>query len=187
MKTTIINFLIRKFIHQNQRRSKKLFRTYIAEGSPDTSNSLLESLKTNENVEYAQLDEMNDLYVNPNDPLLPQLWGITKIDCQTAWNTSQGEDIIVAVIDTGVDYNHPDIADSMWTDAAGNHGKDLSDEDDDPLDFHGHGSHCAGTIAATINNSTGVVGVAPKAKIMAVKNFSECFRFCLCKGNKICC
>jgi thermitase len=154
---------------------QKLFRTYVAEGSPDTNNSLLESLKANENVEYAQLDEMNDLYVNPNDPRLPELWGITKIDCQTAWDMSQGDDIVVAVIDTGVDYNHPDIANSMWTNTAGNHGKDFSDGDDDPLDFHGHGSHCAGTIAATINNSVGVVGVAPKARIMAVKIFPNAF------------
>jgi thermitase len=154
---------------------QKLFRTYVAEGTPESTNSLLEALEANENVEYVQLDEMNDLYLNPNDPLVPQLWGITKIECQTAWNTSQGKDIVVAVIDTGVDYNHPDIANNMWTNAAGNHGRDVSDGDDDPLDFHGHGSHCAGTIAATINNAIGVVGVAPRAKIMAVKIFPNAF------------
>lgn len=150
---------------------RKLFRTYVAEGSREVTESLLESLQADENVEYAQLDEMNDLYANPNDPLLPQLWGINKIHCPTAWDTAEGEDIVVAVIDTGIDYYHPDIAASMWTSAAGYYGRDFSDGDDDPLDYHGHGSHCAGTIAATINNALGVVGVAPKAKIMAVKIF----------------
>jgi thermitase len=150
---------------------KRIFRTYVAESSPETTESLLELLKADDNVEFAQLDEMNSLYLNPNDPLFPQLWGISKIDCPTAWDTSQGDDIVVAVIDTGVDYNHPDIVNRMWVDADGNHGVDLSDEDDDPLDFHGHGSHCAGTIAATINNDIGVVGVAPRARIMAIKIF----------------
>lgn len=150
---------------------QKLFRTYVAEGSPETAESLLESLEADENVEYVQMDEMNDLYVNPNDPRFPELWGISKIECPQAWDTSQGKDIVVAVIDTGVDYNHPDIKDRMWQDAKGNFGKDLSDGDDDPLDYHGHGSHCAGTVAATLNNAVGVVGVAPKAKIMAVKIF----------------
>ncbi len=154
---------------------KKLFRTYVAEASPEAANSLLESLEKNKDVEYAQLDEMNALYSIPNDPELPRLWGISKIDCPTAWDTEQGEDIVVAVIDTGVDYNHPDIADSMWTDTAGNHGRDLSDNDNDPMDFHGHGSHCAGTIAATIDNAIGVVGVSPKARIMAVKIFPNAF------------
>lgn len=154
---------------------KRLFRTYVAEGAPESTNNLLEALKANEDVEYVQLDAMNALYLNPDDPRLPDLWGITKIECQSAWNTSQGEDIVVAVIDTGVDYHHPDIAGSMWTDEKGNHGRDVSDGDDDPFDYHGHGSHCSGTIAATINNAIGVVGVAPKAKIMAIKIFPNAF------------
>ena len=106
---------------------QKLFRTYVAEGSREATQSLIESLEANEDVEYVQLDEMNALSLTPDDPLLPQLWGITKIDCPNAWDVSQGEDIVVAVIDTGVDYHHPDIAESMWTNAAGNHGKDFSE------------------------------------------------------------
>ncbi len=154
---------------------QKLFRTYVAEGAPEATESLMETLEADENVEYVQLDEMNELYAvpngGPNDPRFGELWGISKIECPAAWNTAQGEEIVVAVIDTGVDYNHPDIKDQMWTNAAGGHGKDFSDNDDDPFDYQGHGSHCAGTIAATLNNEVGVVGVAPKAKIMAVKIF----------------
>ncbi len=154
---------------------QKLFRTYVAEGSPEETENLYESLEADENVEYVQFDEMNQICFDPNDPRLSELWGISKIECPAAWDRSKGDEITVAVIDTGVDYNHPDIKDSMWTDAAGNHGRDISDGDDDPLDFHGHGSHCAGTIAATINNNVGVVGVAPQAKIMAVKIFPKAF------------
>ncbi len=150
---------------------KKIFRTYYVSGEDEAVDSLFESLQANENVEYAQYDELNELYYTPNDPRLGDLWGITKINCPAAWDTSFGEDVIVAVIDTGVDYNHPDIKGSMWKNAAGKYGYDFSDNDDDPKDYQGHGSHCAGTIAATINNAVGVVGVAPKAKIMAVKIF----------------
>lgn len=154
---------------------KKMFRTYVAEGSREVVEGILDTLKADKNIEYAQYDEINELYQTPNDPLLSQLWGLLKIDCETAWDHSQGEEIVVAVIDTGVDYEHPDIEGRLWKDSAGNIGKDFSDGDDDPLDFHGHGTHCAGTIAATIDNLVGVVGVAPKAKIMALKIFPNAF------------
>jgi thermitase len=163
---------------------QNLFRTYYAEGTREETEELYETLKADENIEYVQFDEMNGLYSNPNDPLINQLWGITKIDCLAAWDISQGEDIVVAVIDSGVDYNHPDIRANMWRDAAGNHGRDFSDNDNDPLDYHGHGSHCAGTIAATINNAIGVVGVAPRAKIMAVKVFPHAFDSVCAAGIK---
>ena len=148
---------------------KKLFRTFVAEGTAQSTESLLETLEDNPNVEYAQLDEMNK--ITANDPLLPQVWGLHKADFPTAWNTSFGEDIVVAVIDTGVDYDHPDITGRMWQDANGKFGYDFSDDDDDPLDYHGHGTHCAGTIAATVDNGIGIAGAAPRAQIMAVKIF----------------
>lgn len=154
---------------------QKLFRTYTAEGSRKELDDLYKNLRADENVEFVQFDEMNDLYHLPDDPLFGQLWGIRRIDCPTAWDEAKGNTITVAVIDTGVDYEHPDIADRMWTDAAGNFGFDFSDDDPDPFDFHGHGSHCAGTVAATIDNDTGVVGVAPSAKIMALKIFPNAF------------
>ena len=150
---------------------KKIFRTYYVSGEDEAADSLFKELQENENVEYVQYDELNELYYTPNDPRLAELWGITKIACPAAWDTSFGEDIVVAVIDTGVDYNHPDIKDSMWKNANDKYGYDFSDNDDDPKDYHGHGTHCAGTIAATINNAVGVVGVAPKSKIMALKIF----------------
>ncbi len=104
-------------------------------------------------------------------------------------NGYDGSGIVVAVIDTGVDYNHEDLINSMWDApgdlcsidgsdvACGNHGYDFASSDtsgdgdgrdNDPLDYNAHGTHVAGTIAAT-NNTVGVVGVAPGAQIMAVR------------------
>ena len=164
---------------------RKLYRTYVAQASRDTADSLFKSLENNENVEYVQYNEMNKLCVEPpNDAHFGELWGIRKIDCLTAWETSQGEDVVVAVIDSGVDYEHPDISGNMWTNAAGKHGFDFFDNGTDPMDEHGHGSHCAGIIAATLNNQVGVVGVAPKAKIMAVKVFPNMTDEVCAKGIK---
>ncbi len=90
-----------------------------------------------------------------------------------AWANNKGVNAnnvatIVAVIDTGVDYLHEDIALNMWKDADGHYGYDFVNNDSDPMDDHGHGTHCAGTIAA-VENTIGIIGVAPKAKIMSVK------------------
>jgi thermitase len=92
------------------------------------------------------------------------------IDAPEAWAISTGNAVTVAVIDTGIDYTHPDLA--------GNYigGYDFATPDNDPMDDHGHGTHVAGTIAAALNNLSGdpaaeegVVGVAPNARILAYK------------------
>ena len=119
----------------------------------------------------------------PNDPRYDELWGVKKIGSAAAWDTAAGENAVVAVIDTGVDYTHPDLAANIWTnpgeipgngiDDDGNgyvddvHGYDFVDQRRRPVDDNGHGTHVAGTIAAEGNNGVGVVGVAWKARIMA--------------------
>ncbi len=96
-------------------------------------------------------------------------------------NISTGAGVVVAVIDTGVAYNHPDLAENMWdgtncVDENGVplgdciHGYDFEDDDKNPLPIQGtHGTNVAGIVAAVLNNNTGIVGVAPEAKIMALK------------------
>ncbi|RLI03228.1 hypothetical protein DRO30_01405, partial [Candidatus Bathyarchaeota archaeon] len=91
-------------------------------------------------------------------------WGTRKIEANWAWNVTLGSSsVLVAVIDTGIDYEHPDLAANYVP-----LGYDWVNYDSDPLDDYGHGTHCAGIIAAVINNSLGIAGLA-QVKIMAEK------------------
>ncbi len=105
----------------------------------------------------------------PNDPLFSQLWGMQNIGATKVWPAfHESPNVIVAVIDTGVDYNHPDLKGNMWT-RNGSHGFDFFDDDNDPMDEQNHGTHCAGTIAGAGNNGVGVVGVNWRTQIMALR------------------
>jgi thermitase len=155
---------------------KSLYRIWYIDVNRDQDISqVLEELRKNPNVEFAEIDELNSLYYTPNDPYFSQMLSLKLIGSECAWKISQGDEIVIAVLDTGVNFNHPDIFSNMWKDANGNHGYDFSDNDNNPSDYHGHGSHCAGTIAAIGNNKTGIIGVAPRAKIMAVKIFPNAY------------
>ncbi len=97
------------------------------------------------------------------DTELDNAWGVKRIGAGLVHDAlNKGTGVKVAVIDTGIDYTHPDL------DANYKGGTDLVNNDDDPVDDHGHGTHVAGTIAA-VDNGTGVVGVAPEAWLYAVK------------------
>ena len=137
----------------------------------------------------------------PNDPNFSSQWDMNNtgqtggttdadIDAPEAWAITAGNpSIVVAVLDTGVDYTHPDLAANIWTnpgeiagdgiDNDGNgfiddvHGWDFQNEDNDPMDDHGHGTHVAGTIAAVGNNGVGVAGVAWNVTIMPLKIMSS--------------
>jgi subtilisin family serine protease len=145
--------------------------------------AIAEAYKKDPNVVYAEPDYKVKALMFPNDPYYASsnswgqgyddLWDMKKISCLSAWDIAQGEGVIVAVIDTGVDYTHPDIAANMWNDGADHYGYDFVNNDVDPMDGYGHGTHCAGTIAAIGNNNLGIIGVAPKAKIMAVKGLDD--------------
>lgn len=104
----------------------------------------------------------------PNDPYWSYQWGPAKIEADYAWDTTVGDpSVLVAVIDTGIDWDHPDLADN-YVDL----GYDWVHMDPDPMDDNGHGTHCAGIIAATINNSIGIAGLA-QISIMAEKALDE--------------
>jgi hypothetical protein len=133
----------------------------------------------------------------PNDPGYPLLWGLNNtgqtggkpdadIDAPEAWDIQTGnQNTVIGVIDTGVDYTHPDLVGNIWTnpgetaaDGIDNdnngyiddvRGWDFAYNDNDPMDVDGHGTHVSGTIAAKGNSSVGVIGVAWKAQIMPLK------------------
>ncbi|MBO9539351.1 S8 family serine peptidase [bacterium] len=129
----------------------------------------LAKLRHDSNVVYA---EPNYIYhatdfkaqSTVNDPMVNQLWGLTKVQAQQAWDVTAGDpNVVVAVVDTGVDYNHEDLKGQVIK------GPDFGNNDNDPMDDQGHGSHVAGTIAAIANNGVGVAGLAYKTKVLAIK------------------
>lgn len=143
-----------------------------------------------ENVEYAEPNYVYETNVTPNDTFWSSLWGMPKISAPNAWNTrTSASSIVVAVTDTGIDYNHPDLSGNIWI-SGGYHGYNAVAQTNDPMDdnvrtvywwndctgFYTavtfedyHGTHVAGTIGATGNNSAGVAGVAWSTQLMAVK------------------
>ncbi|QSX66567.1 MAG: DUF4347 domain-containing protein [Dolichospermum sp. DET69] len=137
----------------------------------------------------------------PNDPGFGQLWGLNNtgqnggtpdadIDAPEAWDIQKGNpNLVIGVIDTGVDYNHPDLVGNIWTnpgEIAGDgidndnngyiddiRGWDFAYNDNNPSDVDGHGTHVSGTIAGKGNNGVGVTGVAWNAKIMPLKFLAD--------------
>jgi subtilisin family serine protease len=93
-------------------------------------------------------------------------WEITKFDIPKQWKKSRGEDVVIAVIDTGCDINHKDLKENILP------GKNFVSTSQEPLDKNGHGTHVCGTIIAS-DNSSGIVGVAPRAKVMPVKGLKD--------------
>jgi subtilisin family serine protease len=146
-------------------------------------------------VEWAEPNYLCHLNAVPDDPDYDQLWGLNNtgqtvrdatyathnpgiagrdMDMEAAWDEiTDCRNVVVAVIDTGVNYTHRDLAANMWDggEEFPYHGYDVVDEDNDPMpaDGVGHGSHVAGTIAAVGNNGLGVTGVCWQAQIMAVR------------------
>jgi len=126
--------------------------------------SLISKLKDLTEIAYVE----DDIIVHAVAQEIP--WGVDHIDAELVWSTSTGKGVTVAILDTGIDYDHPDLIDNIagginfagwwWSDGSTN--KFLWN------DKYGHGSHCAGIVAAS-NNDIGVVGVAPGARLQAVK------------------
>ncbi|MFS8639297.1 MAG: S8 family serine peptidase [Symbiobacteriaceae bacterium] len=175
---------------------------------PARTAEVAEALRRSGRYEYVQPNYVYRLAVQPGDPLFGQQWGLhnegqavlgrrgrpgVDIGAPAAWDVTRGSaGVVVAVIDTGVDLRHPDLAGAAWVNEAeakgragvdddGNgyvddvHGYDFYHRDStvfDPEDGDEHGTHVAGIIAARWDNGEGVAGVAPGARIMVLKVFA---------------
>ncbi|MDS0527442.1 S8 family serine peptidase [Clostridium sp. SHJSY1] len=177
---------------------------YKGNKNPEELAKIIKSNYGN-NVEYIEPNYiLNSLDINsswvPSDPYYPNLWGLKNtgqyflgqfgtpgvdINVEKAWDVTKGDSgVVVAVIDSGVDYTHPDLSNNMWKntkeipnnniDDDGNgyvddvNGWNFYQSSNNPMDDYGHGTHVAGTIAA-LDNTIGVIGVAPHVKIMSLK------------------
>jgi subtilisin family serine protease len=162
-----------------------------------TIDAALAAYRARSDVEYAEPNYIVHIDAVPNDPRFVEQWGLNNtgqtggvvnadIDGPEAWNLTQGDSsVVVAVIDSGVDYTHPDLAPNIYRNTAectpngldddGNgyvddcNGIDTANGDSDPADDNKHGTHVAGIIGAAGNNGLGVVGVAWNVKILPCK------------------
>jgi thermitase len=131
-------------------------------------STLLNEVQGTDLARYVEPNMVFKAQFVPDDPYYGNQWALPKIQADWAWNTTTGNpSIIVAVIDTGIDYNHPDLKNNYVA-----LGYDWVNNDNDPLDDNGHGTHCAGTIGAVLNNAVGIAGVA-QVSIMAEKGLNS--------------
>lgn len=115
-------------------------------------------------VVYAEPNYIHHKAWTPNDPRLPQQYAMPRTKAIEGWDQMRGApDVVIAIVDTGVDYTHEDLAPKMLP------GYDFVDDDADPMDEGGHGTHVAGIAAAVTNNGKGIAGMAPDCSIMPVR------------------
>jgi len=162
-----------------------------------SAEAALKLFRANPFVEYAYIDHRIRIATTPNDPRFGEMWdqenttqtggkNDADIDATAAWDIHTGShNTIVAVIDTGVDWSHPDLDDNIWINADEINGNGIDDDgngyvddyrgydfinrDGNPMDDQGHGTHVAGTIGAEGNNGIGVTGINWNVSLMALK------------------
>ena len=154
----------------------QLFNIYKLKFSEKTDvKEVIADFEKNPNVNYAEPNYIAKICDIPDDPDFSNQWGLhntgqyhltdADIDAPEAWDIETGDStVIIGILDTGVDYGHPDLTDNVIST-----GYDFVNNDDDAMDDNGHGSHVAGIAAAKTNNTTGIAGVAWNCKILPVK------------------
>jgi subtilisin family serine protease len=154
----------------NANQSGDVLLVHLKCGKKESVIDAIETFMENPNVMFAEPDFFLDSRIIPNDPYYSYLWGLDRIKAPSAWDYTTGcGDVIVGVVDSGVDFTHPDIRDNIWVCPEGMYGACFCGEDCDPMDTSGHGTHVAGTIGAVGNNHIGITGTAWNVKIASLK------------------
>jgi subtilisin family serine protease len=172
---------------------------YVLDLGPRTAEQrqeVLSRLRADAAVLRAEEDGVARASFVPDDPRYPELYGLARIGAAQAWDVSQGQGVVVAVVDTGLDRAHPDIDANAWVNPAEIPSNGVDDDgngyvddwrgwdfvgvnheapvpDNEPDDVHRHGTHVAGTVAAEGNNGLGVIGAAWRARIMPLKGLDD--------------
>ena len=178
-----------KSIKSISQKGETGFKISLVRSEKYSTEELINKLKEDSNIQYAEpnyklhIKSTDDQYFKYQWALDNQGQNGGTIDCDVqadTLNTSkEKEEKVIALIDTGINYEHEDLKDVVWTNTQisktfkGKHGYDFANEDDDPMDDQGHGTHCAGILAATANNQKGIAGVATNVKIMSLKVFDN--------------
>jgi len=196
-----ISFSSRKQNRHSQSGKQQVLRVKLTKGKSVLQTSAEQWSRKNPRILRVEPNYKVRLLANPNDPLFRNLWGLkntgqtggtanSDIDAVTAWDVTTGsENVIVAVIDTGIDYLHPDLAENIWTNTGeipdngidddhngfidDIHGYDFVENDGNAMDEHSHGTHVAGTIGGRGNNGAGVTGINWQCRIMACRFLDE--------------
>lgn len=129
---------------------------------------LMAEMRGLQHVAYVEEDYVAIAFIEPNDTYYSSQWGPQDIFAPQAWNITLGSsNVIIAIVDTGIDYTHSDLAANYIQG-----GYDFINNDNDPIDDNGHGTHVAGIAAAVTNNGVGVAGIS-QSKIMAEKVLND--------------
>jgi len=136
---------------------------YVVDLPEYTEEGVIARLAHHPHLKFAELDHYIPPALVPNDPYYLNGWHLPKINLPLAWDDSQGENITIAILDSGVDSNHPDLGTKMVA------GWNFYENNSNTSDVYGHGTRVAGAAAAATDNSTGVAGVAGQSKIMPIR------------------
>ncbi|MBK4735215.1 S8 family serine peptidase [Noviherbaspirillum pedocola] len=142
-----------------------------------SETAAVQHLSQNPHIQFAELDRKVSAKFTPNDPYFGSEWHLAKVNAPSAWDTTQGAGVTIAILDSGVDGSHPDLVPNLVA------GYNFYDNNTNTADACGHGTAVAGTAAAVSNNGAGVAGVAGQARIMPIRvayfdtTYNECYAY----------